>query len=79
MPLEREEDLGTEADGSKNMEYCHFCYQRGEFTEPEITMEQMVERIIGITAKMRGISMEEARKESKEFIPRLKQLKRWQK
>ncbi len=29
MPIRIEEDMGTEADGSKNMSYCIHCYRRG--------------------------------------------------
>lgn len=41
MPL-TEEILGTNADGSKNQEYCIYCYKDGAFTG-DFTMEQMVE------------------------------------
>jgi len=41
MPL-TEEVLGTNADGSKNKEYCIHCYKDGFFTG-EFTMEEMVE------------------------------------
>ena len=41
MPL-TEEILGTNADGSKNEDYCIYCYKDGAFTG-DFTMEQMVE------------------------------------
>lgn len=41
MPL-TEEILGTNADQSKNNEYCIYCYKDGAFTG-DFTMEQMVE------------------------------------
>lgn len=44
MPLRREEDLGTDADGSRNKDYCHFCFQGGKFTDEGITMEQKIEK-----------------------------------
>ncbi|MGM9713102.1 MAG: zinc ribbon domain-containing protein [Prevotella sp.] len=34
--------LGTNADGSKNGEYCIYCYKDGAFTE-DFTMEEMIE------------------------------------
>ena len=40
MPL-TEEILGTNADGSKNEEYCIYCYKDGAFTG-DFTMEEMV-------------------------------------
>jgi len=44
MPLEKTEDYGTEKGGSKSAEYCHFCYQNGEWTEPNITLEETIKR-----------------------------------
>lgn len=41
MPL-TEAILGTNADGSKNEDYCIYCYKDGAFTG-DFTMEQMVE------------------------------------
>ncbi|MCQ2239780.1 MAG: zinc ribbon domain-containing protein [Bacteroidaceae bacterium] len=41
MPL-TDEILGTNADGSKNEDYCIYCYKDGTFTG-NFTMEQMAE------------------------------------
>ena len=41
MPL-TDEILGTNADGSKNDDYCIYCYKDGAFTG-DFTMEEMVE------------------------------------
>lgn len=40
MPLVKEEDFGTNADGSKNMDYCVYCFKDGKFT-CETTMEEI--------------------------------------
>ena len=33
MPMRKDpENGGTNTDGSKNLEYCSYCYQNGEFT-----------------------------------------------
>ena len=46
MPLARDErGGGTEADGSKSTEYCSHCYQKGAFTDPQMTAERMVENV----------------------------------
>ena len=29
MPLQKNEELGTNHDGSKNEEYCCYCYKDG--------------------------------------------------
>ena len=41
MPLNAE-NLGTNADGSKNEDYCLYCYKDGKFTN-DCTMEEMIE------------------------------------
>ena len=41
MPLS-EELLGTNADGSKNEDYCIYCYKDGAFTS-DCTMDEMIE------------------------------------
>ena len=42
MPLDAPEDMGSNADGSPNRDYCCWCYQRGAFTAPEATVEDMI-------------------------------------
>ena len=41
MPL-TEDVLGTNADGSKNEDYCMYCYRDGQFLQ-DCTMEEMIE------------------------------------
>ena len=41
MPIDNLSDRGTEKDGSASSEYCKYCYQRGTFTKPDLTMEEM--------------------------------------
>lgn len=43
MHMEKSEDFGTNADGSKNNDYCCYCYENGVFLDPEATMEQVIE------------------------------------
>jgi Putative zinc ribbon domain len=46
MPLSRDDrEGGTNVDGSKNEMYCSHCYQRGRFVMPNITVQQMQERV----------------------------------
>ena len=42
-PIVRE-DYGTNKDGSPNDEYCIDCFENGEFTEPDITLNEMILR-----------------------------------
>jgi len=44
MPLKKDpKGGGTNADGSKNVMYCSYCYIDGNFTQPDITATQMQE------------------------------------
>ena len=77
MPLSPEV-LGTEKDGSKNEEYCTYCYADGHFTV-DCTMDEMIELNLNYIDEFNKDSevkytVEEARKTMKEFFP---QLKRW--
>ena len=74
MPLSPE-TYGTEKDGSKNEDYCIYCYKDGKFTS-DITMEEMIDFCVPKTAEATGMSEEEARKMSEELFPKLK---RWNK
>lgn len=42
MPLQKQEESGTNHDGSRNEEYCCYCFKGGAFTM-DCTMEQMIE------------------------------------
>jgi len=43
MPLVNAEDFGTNADGSRNEDYCKYCYVDGAFAGEECTMDEMIE------------------------------------
>jgi hypothetical protein len=46
MPLTKDENGGgTEKDGSRSKMYCSHCYENGKFTLPELTVEQMKQRV----------------------------------
>jgi len=42
MPLENDKVIGTNADNSKNNDYCIYCYKDGTFTQ-DVTMNEMIE------------------------------------
>jgi hypothetical protein len=74
MPMMKPEDFGTEINGSKNEEYCAYCFQNGKFTL-DATLEQMIEKLVTMHDQM-GMTEEEARKMANENLPKLK---RWAK
>ena len=77
MPMgENNELYGTNADGSKNEEYCKYCFEKGKFTF-QGTMEEMIDSCASICVREGGYPDEEtARREMMKFFP---QLKRWKK
>ena len=76
MPLADDELFGTNADGSKNEDYCIYCFKDGEFTS-DMTMDEMIafcsEKMVEVHPEM---NIEEASKMMNEVFP---QLKRWSK
>jgi hypothetical protein len=74
MPLKESEMFGTNDDGSKNEEYCKFCYQNGEFTDAGISMEDKIEKNVKIAVEKMGLDENEARAMANSVIPKLK---RW--
>lgn len=77
MPMGDANELnGTNSDGTKNEDYCKYCYMDGAFTS-DITMEEMIEVCVPhMVSANPGMSEDEARKMMKEFFP---VLKRWKK
>jgi hypothetical protein len=73
MPMKQDEDFGTNRDGSKNKEYCKFCFKEGQFTDEGITLEQKIEKNIMIAKRM-GVPEDQAKKMAENVIPTLK---RW--
>ena len=75
MPMgETDEMYGTEANGSKSEDYCKYCYDNGAFTNPNGTLEEMIELCASVMVKDFGFSPEDAKKQCNEGIP---SLKRW--
>ncbi len=76
MPISDEfKNFGTEGDGSPVSEYCMFCYQNGGFTNPDQTVEGMVQSSIDFMTANMEFSREQATEMSNDVIPKLK---RWQ-
>jgi hypothetical protein len=73
--MKKEEDFGTNADGTRNKEYCHFCFKDGKFLDEGISMEEKIEKLIELGVAHLGMSEEQARTMARETIPKLK---RWQ-
>ncbi|MGE7843215.1 effector binding domain-containing protein [Lysinibacillus sp. NPDC093712] len=73
MPLVDAKLLATEKDGQVCQDYCTYCYELGEFKQPNITVNEMI-NICVPHLKEEGMAEEEARQMLASFLP---SLKRW--
>lgn len=78
MPL-TDELLGTNADGSRNEDYCIYCYKNGKFTQ-DFNMSQMIEFCAQFNdqineASGRDLTPEQAKEQMRLFFPHLKRWK----
>lgn len=70
------EAYGTNADGSINNAYCHYCYSEGKFTS-DLSMNEMIDQwVTYMVSEDKNITESDARNKMEAFIPTLK---RWQK
>ena len=71
MPIETDLLLGTNTDGSKNQDYCKYCYEKGTFTFNG-TMEEMIEICVPHMAQSNpGMTEQTAREMMRKFFPTL--------
>jgi hypothetical protein len=75
MPLEQPEDCGSARKGLRVNDFCHYCFQDGAFTEPEISMQEMIDKCVRVMVREEIMPEPQARALMAEVIPRLK---RWQ-
>ena len=74
MPMVQKADFGTNADGTANTEYCHYCFKDGAFIQPDATMKQVIEKSV---EAMRQMKMPESLiEQTRKVIPTLS---RWNK
>lgn len=78
MPLTND-NKGTNADGSRNEDYCTYCYKDGKFTQ-DFNMSQMIEFCAQFTDQMNNesgwnLTPEQAKNQMRQFFPHLKRWK----
>jgi hypothetical protein len=76
MPMGSIDCFGTNADKTQNDTYCCHCFYDGEFTNPNITLEEMIDLVVSIMIDKVKMPEEQIRQMSQSFIPTLK---RWKK
>jgi hypothetical protein len=74
MPMQNPDDFGTNADKSRNHEYCCYCWQMGDFTA-KMSLEDFIDKQVKIGVEKFGLSRDEARAIAQSTLPKLK---RWQ-
>jgi hypothetical protein len=74
MPMMRADDFARGVDGYRINDYCTFCYDAGGFTEPSLTMRQMIEKCVPFMVRG-GMPEPQARGLVESVLPRLR---RWQ-
>lgn len=78
MLLVNENEIGRNADGSRNDDYCIYCYDNGRFLQ-ECTMEEMIMHCAQFVDEFNKdsehkVTREEAVAQMREVFPHLK---RW--
>ncbi len=48
MPIHKPEHFGTDQHGKKSEEYCKYCFQLGNFTDPQIGVNEMIDKCVDI-------------------------------
>jgi hypothetical protein len=74
MPLNQPADFGTSAGGQRVNDYCQYCYENGRFTQPDLTLEEMVARCTQLLVAQGATPEPAARALMADALPRLK---RW--
>lgn len=68
--------FGTNSDKTQNEDYCCHCFYGGEFTNINITLEEMIDLTASIMADKLKMPEEQTREMAQSLIPTLK---RWKK
>ena len=74
MPMDDSQLFGTNKDGSRNSDYCMYCYKDGEFVD-NVSMEKYIDMMVPFSAQA-NMTPEQMRKYCEEVFPTLK---RWKK
>ena len=80
MPMDNPELFGTNNDGTKNEDYCVYCFKDGGFIK-DLTMDEMIETCLEYIDEFnkdseKKMTVDEAKISMKEYFPTLK---RWKK
>lgn len=72
MPLKIDHVKGTEKDGSRNQEYCIYCYENGCFKDPSLSLGKMLDIV-----EKQMVKMNIPEKIIETSLNKIPKLKRW--
>lgn len=72
MPIDSEEQLGTNQDGSVSFDYCKYCYENGDFID-KVSMQEYIQ-MCSLYGAQAGMTNEQMRQHCTKLFPTLK---RW--
>jgi transcriptional regulator with XRE-family HTH domain len=73
-PLDNTDELGTNADGTWNTDYCIYCYKDGEWVDPNQTVQGIIDYTVPFMTSP-SMTADEARELLDKWIPTLKRWK----
>lgn len=73
MPIPRRGDHGTDLGGRLDEDYCHHCFSEGSFTQPNVSLDEMIDRMAGFAGELNK-TPNEAVAYARRLLPTLK---RW--
>ena len=74
MPIDKEELFGTNADRSKNEEYCSYCFKNGKFVDGIDNLDDYIEYSMQF-ASQAGMTEDQMREHCNKVLPTLKRWK----
>lgn len=66
---------GTNSDGSKSNKYCGFCFQKGQFVDEGITLQEKIEKNITLAVAKMHLTEAQARELAESVLPKLERWK----
>lgn len=73
-PLRKFEELGTNGDGTKNPDYCIYCYRDGKWVDPNLTVQGVIDYTVPFMTSP-TFTAEQANEYLSELVPTLKRWK----
>lgn len=73
MPINNENQLGTNKNGTINYDYCKYCFENGKFID-DVTMEEYIE-MCSKFGEQAGMTNEQMKAFCSKLFPNLKRWK----